>query len=146
MRKIYLLDDEDCTPCEEVKKELEEEIKSGKVEVLQVTSEEALQLLQKAGATDQVEFPSALVEDDKGVRLCQIYRTKDITLSKCGDASAPLGRRVRRLPLSSIENPLMLAFFKNSPLALSFIAGSSAKTGAASTFPLFFFASPLREL
>ena len=85
MRKIYLLDDEDCTPCEEVKKELEEEIKSGKVEVLQVTSEEALQLLQKAGATDQVDFPSALVEDDKGVRLCQIYRTKDITLSKCGD-------------------------------------------------------------
>jgi len=85
MRKIYLLDDEDCTPCEEVKKELEEEIKSGKVEVLQVTSEEALQLLQKAGVTDQVEFPSALVEDNKGVRLCQIYRTKDITLSKCGD-------------------------------------------------------------
>ncbi|GAH80842.1 unnamed protein product [marine sediment metagenome] len=65
--------------------ELEEEIKSGKVEVLQVTSEEALQLLQKAGASDQVEFPSALVEDEKGVRVCQIYRTKDITLSKCGD-------------------------------------------------------------
>ena len=85
MRKIYLLDDMDCTPCAEVKKELEEEIKSGRVEVLQITSEEALQLLEKAGATDQVEFPSALVEDEKGVRLCQIYRTKDITLSKCGD-------------------------------------------------------------
>lgn len=85
MRKIYLLDDEDCTPCEEVKKELEEEIKSGKVEVLQVNSEEALRLLQEAGATDQIEFPSAIVEDEKGVRLCQIYRGKDITLSKCGD-------------------------------------------------------------
>ena len=85
MRKIYLLDDEDCTPCEEVKKELEEEIKSGKVEVLQVTSEEALRLLQEAGVSDQVEFPSAIVDDEKGVRLCQIYRTKDLTLSKCGD-------------------------------------------------------------
>jgi len=85
MRKIYLLDDIECQPCEEVKKELEEEIKSGKVEVLQVTSDEALELLVKAGASDQVEFPSALVEDGKGVRLCQIYRTKDITLSKCGD-------------------------------------------------------------
>ena len=31
MRKIYLLDDEDCTPCEEVKKELEEEIESGRL-------------------------------------------------------------------------------------------------------------------
>lgn len=85
MRRIYILDDEDCVPCEEVKNELVEEIKTGKVEVLQVTSEEALRLLQKAGASDQVEFPSALVDDEKGVRLCQIYRTKDITLSKCGD-------------------------------------------------------------
>ncbi|MBA7593446.1 hypothetical protein ES703_00366 [subsurface metagenome] len=85
MRKIYLLDDEDCEPCEEVKKELKEEIRSGKVEVLQVTSEEALRLLQEAGASDQLEFPSALIEDEKGIRLCQIYRTKDITLSKCGD-------------------------------------------------------------
>ena len=66
MRKIYLLDDTDCTPCEEVKKELEEEIKSGKVEILQVTSEEALQLLEEAGAGDRVEFPSALVKDERG--------------------------------------------------------------------------------
>jgi len=85
MRKIYLLDDEDCTPCEEVKKELEEEIKSGKVEVLQVTSEEGLRLLQKAGASDKVEFPSALVEDEKGVSLCQIYYDKDVTLMACGN-------------------------------------------------------------
>lgn len=85
MRKIYLLDDEDCTPCEEVKKAIEEEIKSGKVEVLQITSDEALRLLQEAGVGDEVEFPSALVKDEKGVRLCQIYQTKDITLSKCGD-------------------------------------------------------------
>ena len=85
MRKIYLLDDNDCTPCEEVKKELEEEIRSGKVEVLQITSDEALRLLQEAGASDKVDFPSALVEDEKGVRLCQIHRTKGITLSKCGD-------------------------------------------------------------
>lgn len=84
-RKIYLLDDEECTPCEEVKKELEEEIKSGKVEVLQITSDEALALLEKAGAPDKVDFPSALVEDEKGVRYCQIYHSKDLTLSKCGD-------------------------------------------------------------
>lgn len=84
-RKIYLLDDKECEPCEEVKKALKEEIESGKVEVLQITSDEALRLLDKAGAPDQVEFPSALVEDSKGARLCQIYHSKDITLSKCGD-------------------------------------------------------------
>lgn len=84
-RKIYILDDEECTPCEEVKKALEAEIESGKVQVLQVTSDEALELLEKAGASDKVEFPSALVEDEKGVRLCQIYHSKDLTLSKCGD-------------------------------------------------------------
>ena len=84
-RKIYILDDEECEPCEEVKKALKTEIESGKVEVLQITSDEALELLQKAGASDKVEFPSALVDDEKGVRLCQIYQSKDLTLSKCGD-------------------------------------------------------------
>ncbi|MCJ7743698.1 MAG: hypothetical protein MUO99_03965 [Dehalococcoidales bacterium] len=84
-RKIYILDDEECTPCEEVKKALKAEIESGKVQVLQITSDEALKLLEQAGVGDKVEFPSALVKDGKGVRLCQIYHSKDITLSKCGD-------------------------------------------------------------
>lgn len=84
-RKIYILDEEECTPCEEVKKALEKEIAEGKVRVLDITSDEALELLEKAGVGDQVEFPSALVEDEKGVRLCQIYHSADITLSKCGD-------------------------------------------------------------
>ncbi|MBA7536203.1 hypothetical protein ES705_28466 [subsurface metagenome] len=84
-RKIYILDDEECQPCEEVKKALAAEIESGKVEVLQITSDQALELLEKAGAGDKVEFPSALVDDEKGVRLCQIYQSQDITLSKCGD-------------------------------------------------------------
>lgn len=84
-RKIYILDDVDCLPCEEIKKALEEEIESGKVQVLQITSDEALELLEKAGAGDEVEFPSALVEDEKGVRLCKIYHSKDLTLSKCGN-------------------------------------------------------------
>ena len=84
-RKIYILDDEECEPCKEVLKALQKEIASGKVEVLQVTSDEALKLLEKAGTPDKVEFPSALVDDEKGVRLCQIYHSKDLTLSKCGD-------------------------------------------------------------
>jgi hypothetical protein len=85
MREIFLLDDDDCTPCEEVKKAIEAEIASGKVKVLQITSDEAVRLLEEAGAGDRVEFPSALVKDDKGTRLCQIYHSKDVTLSKCGD-------------------------------------------------------------
>lgn len=85
MRKIFLLDDTDCLPCEEVKAKLKEEIESGKVEVLNISSDEALRLLEQAGAGDKVNFPSALVQDEKGVRLCQIYQTNDITLSKCGD-------------------------------------------------------------
>lgn len=84
-RKIYLLDDEDCPPCEELKEALKEEIESGKVEVLQLSSDEALELLQKAGAPDDVPLPSAVVEDEKGVRICEIYHSDDITLSKCGD-------------------------------------------------------------
>lgn len=84
-REIYILDDVECEPCEEVKKSLTEEIASGKVRVLQITSDEALKLLEQAGAPDRVEYPSALVKDQKGVRYCQIYHSKDITLSKCGD-------------------------------------------------------------
>ena len=84
-RNIYILDDDECTPCEEVKKALQKEIAEGKVQVLQVTSDEALVLLEQAGAPEQIEFPSALVQDETGVRVCQIYHSKDITLSKCGD-------------------------------------------------------------
>jgi len=84
-RKIYILDEDECPPCDEIKEALKEEIASGKVEVLNITSDEALELLEKAGAREKVEFPSALVEDEKGVRYCQIYHSKDLTLSKCGD-------------------------------------------------------------
>ena len=84
-RKIYILDEDECPPCDEVKAALKEEIDSGKVEVLKITSDEALELMEKAGVGNKVEFPSALVEDGKGVRYCQIYHSKDITLSKCGD-------------------------------------------------------------
>lgn len=85
MRKIFLLDNKDCTPCSEVKEKLKEEIAAGKVEVLDISSDEALRLLEEAGAGETVEFPSALVQDEKGTRVCQIYQTDDITLSKCGD-------------------------------------------------------------
>jgi len=84
-RQIYLLDEDECPPCDVLKEALKEQIDSGKVKVLKVTSDEALQLLERAGAGDKIEFPSALVEDEKGVRHCQIYHSKDITLSKCGD-------------------------------------------------------------
>ena len=85
MRKIYLLDNEGCVPCGELKEALKEEIASGKVQMLDLNSPEALALLEKAGSPDQVNFPAALVEDDVGVRYCEIYHSKDITLSKCGD-------------------------------------------------------------
>lgn len=97
-RKITILDDENCDPCSEVKKSLKADIESGKVQVLQVTSDEALELLEKAGAGDKVEFPSALVEDDKGVRLCQIYHSKDITLVACGNEIIALREPPEELP------------------------------------------------
>lgn len=105
-RKIYILDDEECEPCEEVKKALKEEIESGKVQVLQVTSDEALQMLEKAGVSDRVEFPSALVDDEKGVRLCQIYQSKDLTLSKCGDEIIAIREpKEEQLPTPQPEEP-----------------------------------------
>lgn len=84
-RRIYILDEDECEPCEVIKEALKKEIESGKVEVLKVTSDEALELLEKAGVGDQVKFPSALIQDEKGVRYCEIYHSKDVTLSKCGD-------------------------------------------------------------
>ena len=105
-RRIYILDDAECEPCEEVKKALEAEIASGKVQVLQVTSDEALELLEKAGAGDKVDFPSALVEDEKGVRLCQIYHSQDITLSKCGDEIIAIREpQEEQLPTPQPEEP-----------------------------------------
>lgn len=84
-RKIFILDEDECEPCSVIKKALAEEIESGRVEVLNITSDEALKLLEEAGAPDRVDFPSALVKDSEGVRYCEIYHSDDITLSKCGD-------------------------------------------------------------
>ena len=66
--------------------------------VLQITSDEALELLEKAGIGDKIEFPSALVKDGKGVRLCQIYHSKDITLSRCGDEIIAIRELPEELP------------------------------------------------
>jgi aconitase B len=101
MRKIFLLDDNGCTPCAEVKAKLKEEIESGKVEVLNISSDEALRLLEQAGAADKVDFPSALVQDEKGVRVCQIYQTNDITLSKCGDEIIAIRELAEETPATS---------------------------------------------
>ena len=104
MRKIYLLDREDCVPCEELKENLREEIEEGRVEVLQVTSDEALELLDRAGVGgDGVPFPSALVEDEGGVRLCEVYQSNDITLSRCGDEVIAI--RQRHEPRYEPEEP-----------------------------------------
>lgn len=85
-RRIFLLDDSECEQCPEIKQALEQEIAEGKVKVLHVTSDEALELLDRAGAGEaEVGLPSALVEDEQGVRLCEIYQSGDITLSRCGD-------------------------------------------------------------
>jgi hypothetical protein len=104
-RKIYLLDDENCDPCAKLKKDLVTEIAAGKVEVLQVTSDQALELLEQAGAPEKVEFPSALVKDEKGVRFCQIYHSQDITLSKCGDDIIAIREPPEEQPASRQPEP-----------------------------------------
>lgn len=84
-RKIHILDSEECPPCEQIKQANKEKIESGEIRVLDVTSDEALELLEKAGAPDKIKYPAALVEDDKGVRVCDIYHSEDVTLVACGN-------------------------------------------------------------
>ncbi|GAI59785.1 unnamed protein product [marine sediment metagenome] len=84
-RKIIILDSDECPPCEQIKRANKEKIESGEIKVLAVTSDEALELLEKAGAPDKIKYPAALVEDDKGVRVCDIYHSEDITLVACGN-------------------------------------------------------------
>ena len=84
-RKITILDSEECTPCEQIKQANKEKIESGEIRVLDVTSDEALELLEKAGAPDKIKYPAALVEDDKGVRVCDLYHDDEATLVACGN-------------------------------------------------------------
>ena len=84
-RRITILDSDECSPCEEIKKANKEKIESGEIRVLDITSDEALELLEKAGAPDKIKYPAALVEDDKGIKVCDIYHDKDVTLVACGD-------------------------------------------------------------
>jgi len=104
-REIYILDEDECTPCAEIKKALQKEIAEGKVQVLDITSDQALELLEQAGAPEKVEFPSALVKDEKGVRFCQIYHSQDITLSKCGDEIIAIREPPEEQPASRQPEP-----------------------------------------
>jgi len=84
-RKITILDSEECPPCTEIIEANKAKIESGEIEVLDVTSDKALELLEKVGAPDKIKYPAALVEDDNGVKLCDIYHDKEVTLVACGN-------------------------------------------------------------
>ena len=84
-RKIIILDSEECSPCQSIKEANKEKIESGEIRVLDIISDEALELLEKAGAPDKIKYPAALVEDDKGVRVCDIYHSEEVTLISCGN-------------------------------------------------------------
>jgi hypothetical protein len=84
-RKITILDSQECPPCTEIIEANKAKIESGEIRVLDVTSDEALELLEKVGAPDKIKYPAALVEDDNGVKLCDIYHDKEVTLVACGN-------------------------------------------------------------
>ena len=84
-RRITILDSDECLPCEEIKKANKEKIESGEIRVLDIRSDEALELLEKAGNPDKINYPAALVEDGKEIRVCDIYHNKEFTLVACGN-------------------------------------------------------------
>ena len=84
-RRITILDSDECPPCEEIKRANKEKIESGEIRVLDIRSDEALELLERAGAPDKIKYPAALVEDGKGVRVCDMFHDKDFTLVACGN-------------------------------------------------------------
>ena len=84
-RRITILDSDECSPCEEIKKANKEKIESGEIRVLDIRSDEALELLEKAGTPDKIKYPAALVEDGEGIRVCDIYHDEEVTLIACGN-------------------------------------------------------------
>ena len=100
-RKIYILNEEgECTPCDEIIAANKEKIESGEITVLDITSDEALKLLERVGAPDKVEIPKALVEEGDKVSLCDIYHNKEVTLVACGERIIAI-----REPQESTEQP-----------------------------------------
>ncbi len=84
-RRITILNSDECTPCEAIKKANKEKIESGEIRVLDITSDEALELLERAGAPEKIKYPAALVEDEKGIRVCDLYHSDEVTLLACGN-------------------------------------------------------------
>lgn len=84
-RRITILNSNECTPCEAIKKANKEKIESGEIRVLDITSDEALELLERAGAPEKIKYPAALVEDEKGIRVCDLYHSDEVTLLACGN-------------------------------------------------------------
>ena len=105
-RRITILDSDECSPCEEIKKANKEKIESGEIRVLDVRSDEALELLEKAGAPDKIKYPAALVEDDKGVRVCDLYHDDESTLVACGNEIIVIREpQEEQLPTPQPEEP-----------------------------------------
>ena len=84
-RKIHILREDECPPCDEIIEANKDKIESGEITVWDVNSDEALKLLHKLGAPDRVPLPSALVEEEDSVKLCDIYHDKEVTLIACGN-------------------------------------------------------------
>ena len=106
-RRITILDSDECTPCEDIKKANKEKIESGEIRVLDITSDEALELLEKAGAPDSITYPAALVEDGKEIRVCDIWHDKNVTLVACGDEIIAIRGSLEDLPAApQSEEPL----------------------------------------
>ena len=99
-RKITILDSGECLPCEQIKQANKEKIESGEIRVLDITSDEALQLLDKAGAPDKIKYSAALVEDDKGVRVCDLYHDDEVTLVACGNEIIVIREPEEEAPLT----------------------------------------------
>lgn len=89
MEKVVLIigHGNDCPPCDEIMNQLQAEIDSGEIEVLDVDSPEALTVLSEMVAEDaDVEIPMAVVSRDGVARPCQIYSSGGVVLVKCGEA------------------------------------------------------------
>jgi len=84
--KFWILssEDESCEPCVEIKDAL---ANREDVQILDVNSQEAIELLKRADyeAAEKIEIPMAIVEENGKCSICQLFGGKGLLLAQCGE-------------------------------------------------------------
>ncbi|KKM23443.1 hypothetical protein LCGC14_1615100 [marine sediment metagenome] len=112
--KVTLVIDEECTPCAQIRKHLEQY--GGEYEVIDPLSAEA----ERFWDENQVKFPTAVITRENGTEVpCEIFMDEENLVLKCDDGllvvKEPSPELLESLPQAEVIQPRSPADLPRAP-------------------------------